>query len=547
VASKSRSKIAVLRLASLCIAIFAVSVATDTFGQVTTASQQYTMLASTSVLFLPVVTYSSGGSFATSVAVADVNEDGKPDVVVTNCVPVGSSTCAGKGVVGVLLGIGDGTFQPVVKYDAGGFGADFVAVADLNGDGRLDLVVTNECGSKRNCPGDGLVTTLPGNGDGTFQRAVGYSSGGIYAYSVAVADVDGDGKPDLVVSNYGSSTMGVLRGNGDGTFQQFTTYGSGGFGPRSVVIADVNGDSKQDIIVANQQGGGNSIRGAIGVLLGNGDGTFQSAVTYSSGGNVSYSLAAADTNSDDRPDLVVANLCAVSDAQCLGTQSAPVGVLLGNSDGTFQPVLTYPSGGIYAASVAITDINGDDMPDVLTANVNSSTVGALLGNGDGTFQPVTTYGAGGHAFSVAVADVNGDGKPDVVTANYNSGSVGVLLNNTPFCTTPPVISLSAAPTALWPPNRQMVPVTVSGKITDTGCTVTTAAYAVTDEYGQVQPRGPLTLGAGGAYSFTVLLRASRLGTDLNGRLYTITVSASNNEGKTGSQAGAVVVPHDQGR
>jgi len=92
----------------------------------------------------------------------------------------------------------------------------------------------------------------------------------------------------------------------------------------------------------------------------------------------------------------------------------------------------------------------------------------------------------------------------------------------------------------------MMPVSVSGTITDTGCTVTSAAYAVKDEYGEVQPSGPVTLGAGGAYSLTVLLQASRLGSDSDGRLYTITVSASNNAGKTGSQAGPVIVPHDQG-
>ena len=90
--------------------------------------------------------------------------------------------------------------------------------------------------------------------------------------------------------------------------------------------------------------------------------------------------------------------------------------------------------------------------------------------------------------------------------------------------------------------------TVSGRITDTtGCTVKSAAYTVTDEYGELQPSGTVTLSAGGAYSFTILLQASRLGADLDGRLYTVTVSAANNAGKTGSQAGSVIVPHNQGR
>lgn len=145
-------------------------------------------------------------------------------------------------------------------------------------------------------------------------------------------------------------------------------------------------------------------------------------------------------------------------------------------------------------------------------------------------------------------DVNGDGAPDVLIAgsDFWSGKVEVLLNHTPFCTTPPAITLSATPVSLWPPNGKMVPVTVSGTITDIGCTVTAAAYAVTDEYGKVQPSGLVTLGPGGAYSFTVLLKAARLGTDIDGRLYTVSVGATNNAGKTGSQAGTIIVPHDQG-
>jgi hypothetical protein len=181
----------------------------------------------------------------------------------------------------------------------------------------------------------------------------------------------------------------------------------------------------------------------------------------------------------------------------------------------------------------------------------------LVGNGDGTFQPVMLYGSG--AFfdnSLAIADLNGDGSPDVVVANFciskNScsglGFVGVLLNNTPFCTTPPVITLSTNPKSLWPPNGQTVPVTVSGTITDTaGCTLNakSAAYVVTDEYGRVQPTGGITLGAGGSYSFTIQLRASRLGKDLDGRQYTITVRATDNAGNAGSASVVVTVPHDQ--
>jgi len=124
----------------------------------------------------------------------------------------------------------------------------------------------------------------------------------------------------------------------------------------------------------------------------------------------------------------------------------------------------------------------------------------------------------------------------------------VLLNNTPLDTAPPVITLSATPKVLWPPSGRRLPVIISGTITDTGSGVNanSAAYSVNDEYGEVQPMGAITLGPGGNYSFTVLLPASRRGSDLDGRRYTVTVRAKDNVGNGGSKTGAVTVPHDQG-
>jgi hypothetical protein len=177
-------------------------------------------------------------------------------------------------------------------------------------------------------------------------------------------------------------------------------------------------------------------------------------------------------------------------------------------------------------------------------------VGLLLGDGDGTFELVGTFDPVGEAESVALADLNGDGRPDLLVANSfpinTPGTVDVLLNSTSFCTSPPTITVSTTPSFLWPPNGKRVPVVVSGTISDTGCTVTTAAYAVTDEYGEEQPSGPVTLGAGGSYSFTVLLQASRIGSDGDGRHYMVTVRAEDNAGNVASKTSAVTVPHDRG-
>src|ERR1700722_19001476 len=157
-----------------------------------------------SLSFLPAVAYDSGGDIVYSVAVADVNGDGKPDLVVANlCAKTSSSNCAHglvNGSVGVLLGNGDGTFRPAVTYSSTGLQALSVAVADVNGDGKPDLIVANRYACANPCV-DGSVVVRLGNGDGTFQSAVAYDSGGGGAWSVAVKDVNGGGKLDLVVAN----------------------------------------------------------------------------------------------------------------------------------------------------------------------------------------------------------------------------------------------------------------------------------------------------------------------------------------------------------
>ena len=399
-------------------------------------------------IFLTAPTYASGGYFAESVVVADVNGDGKPDLVVAN--ECADSACTQHGFLGVVLGNGDGTFQPVVTYDSGGYSAFSVEVDDVNGDGKPDLVVANECASS-DCT-NGSVGVLLGKGDGTFQAAVSYSSGGHDALSVTVSDVNEDGKPDLLVANYCADSncltdgsVGVLLGNGDGTFRPAVTYDSGASHAVSVTVADLNEDGKQDLVVANYCGSSsNCATGSVGVLLGRGDGRFRAAVTYSSGGYEAQSVAVEDVNRDGKLDVLVANvICAPN-----GCATGSVGVLLGNGNGTFQPAVTYDSGGFSAESVAVEDVNKDGKPDLLVANTcvgnggfdcETGSVGVLLGNGDGTFQTPVRYVSGGTgASSVVVMDVNEDGSPDLLVANacgnngnYGCmiGSVGVLLGN----------------------------------------------------------------------------------------------------------------------
>jgi hypothetical protein len=397
--------------------------------------------------FQAAITYASGAFGSDSIAVADVNGDGKLDLLVANqCAGGNSSSSCTSGTVSVFLGKSDGTFLPPFTYDSGGYYADSIAVADANGDGKLDLLVVNEC-ALSDCSAGGGVGVLLGNGDGTFQAAPNYSSGGQTATSTAVADVNGDGKPDLIIANQCASggncangEVSVLLGNGNGTFQTAVSYASGGYGPVSVAVKDVNGDGKPDLVIANQCASStNCANGTIGVLLGNGDGTFQGAVSYGSGGYYAAWVAVADVNGDGKPDLVVANQCP-SSANCA---NGTIGVLLGNGDGTFQTALSYGSGGEFASSVAVADVNGDGKPDLVAVNeytgngnLSNGTVAVLLGNGNGTFQqPVTYSSAGAYAFGLAISDVNGDGKPDLLVTNQcatsscTNGILSVLLGN----------------------------------------------------------------------------------------------------------------------
>jgi hypothetical protein len=421
----------------------------------------------------------SGGTDPASALVADVNGDGTPDLVVGNlcadisCFFVGDDP--GSGVVGVLLGNGDGTFQPAIGYPSGGSIANGVAVGDVNGDGIPDILVANECtnctgAGNHGAAGDGVLGVLLGKGSGAFQSATTFDLGVYGGYSVAIGDGNGDGKPDAFVAE--SNGVAILIGNGDGSFQSPVNFASGGSGPRSLVLADVNGDGKLDVLVANECSNGTncSAPSSVGILLGNGDGSYQEPVTYESGGNGSYAIAAGDVNGDGFLDVLVVNdQC--SSASCSG---GSIGVLLGNGDGTFRagsPVAIPFSSwagpfGEKGMPLALADFNGDGKLDIAFAAGNV----LMLGNGEGTFQSPSTIGASGPA--VAVGDFNNSGSPDIVIGV--NANVTVLQN------------ISVAPTG--------VSVASSSNPAVAGQSVTFSASVTSHR--SVQPTGTVTFSDG---------------------------------------------------
>ncbi len=394
----------------------------------TTNLDQFTTPQNASLLF-------PAGAGPSTVAVGDLTGNGILDLVVAD---------AASNTVSVLLGNGDGTFQAPRQYAVGAFqtpnllGVEFklptfrrrVVLADLTGNGMLDIVVTNY--------NSGDVSVLLGRGDGTFEPQRRYDATSA-PFDVAVGDLNGDGIPDLVVvsaDTSGTSTVAVLLGRGDGSFlpERTFTVPTGGDQPLTTVgIADLNHDGTADLVFS---GGG---IGQLTVFLGNGDGTFQPGVNYPAS-RLGTGLAIADLNGDGNPDLITT-----------GLDPGGLSVLMGYGDGTFTPLINPNTGlpgflaGQNPVAVAVADIgsppaNGstvlgppDDVPDLIVAA--SGGYGALLplgppgifvlsgltnaqGQFDGFGLPVALAPAE-RPLDVTVADLNGDGVPDVIAVDEN--------------------------------------------------------------------------------------------------------------------------------
>lgn len=317
------------------------------------------------------------------IAVGDLNGDGHADLAVTS---------GGDNTVIVLLGHGDATFSPAAgsPITVGTF-PEAVKIADFNKDGLLDLVVANAK--------DNTLSILLGNGDGTFAAASGspVTVGG-FPFFLAVADYNGDGSMDVAATNQNDSTLSILLGNGDGTFNEApgSPISSLSYNPGPVVAADFNGDGVVDLAVANFTPLLPSTSGDVVVMLGNGDGTFsQSSGSPIVVGVDPFALATADFNQDGKLDLAVDNYGQIEQP---GTQTLTI--LFGDGKGAFTPAGVPIQLGNSPNDLAVADFNEDGTTDLAIPNLADFNATILLNvftqTSTATANGVTIAGTGTH-------------------------------------------------------------------------------------------------------------------------------------------------------
>jgi hypothetical protein len=324
--------------------------------------------------------------------------------------------------VSVPLGNGNGTFKAARSYPSGQKPVS-IASGYLSGNKLPGLVVANYCGSDPSCNKAGSIAVFIADSTGAYKLSATYPVGA-GPVSVSLADVNGDGYADIIALNRLDKTVSVLLGVGDGTFGQQITSALNG-APVTGAVGDFNKDGKPDLAVAEDCGAGTcSQPGSVEILVGAGDGTFQSAANYAAG-YAPDSVAVGDVNGDKNPDIIVANRCG-KDASC---QSPGTGtVLLGDGTGKFTAG-TDAAVGNSPSSIALGSLTGSGDLDLVVARSTDDTVAVLLGNGDGSFKAPVTYAVGVAPASLVVADFNGDGKPDVAVANLNDSTVSILFGN----------------------------------------------------------------------------------------------------------------------
>lgn len=339
-------------------------------------------------------------SYPCSIAVGDFNNDNNWDIVVANS------------NVLVYLGYGNGTFREKITHLLDSISRSrFIVVGDFNNDHKPDLILADS--------GNSNILGLKGYGNGSFSLLMKHSTGyNSYPSSITLGDFDGDNKIDIVVSNNGTNNILLLSSFAVYTNTSQMTYSTGNnSAPNSVAVGYFNNDNYLDIAVAN------SNSDTIGIFLGFGNGTFKNVATYfigsSTTANTPYSLAIGDFNNDNKSDIVVA-LRSIS----------LVGFLLGNGDGTFTIAYAYFIGYIsYPDWVAVGNFNNDRYLDIITANYGYSTVSVFLLSGNRQYLSVKTYSTGDGSFpsSIAIGDLNNDNITDFIVANLYSRTISIHL------------------------------------------------------------------------------------------------------------------------
>ena len=350
-----------------------------------------------------------------AIASAYLNADNNLDVVTADEPANGGG--ASLSTISVLLGNGDGTFQPKVNYTGcnKGESALRIVLADFNRDGTPDIALACSDGTN-----GGLVVIL-GKGDGTFLTPTFYPTGD--AASIAIGDFNDDGLLDIALTDNSQQNVDFFQGKGDGTFTQETTTLSAPSTAHGIVVADFNGDGFDDVAYAVTSS--TTSLSDLYLALGNGTGSFQqpSAPVATQIGEF---LTVGDTNADDFPDVVSTTITRPP-GQPFHNIGPSLYVLLGKGNGTFQPTATYTSD--IPSDPHLADVNGDGIPDIIAGG----STGALVyqGNGDGTFQPYQEPNIGGFALTYAVnaGDYNNDGNADLIGTDADSPRAAVSLSN----------------------------------------------------------------------------------------------------------------------
>jgi hypothetical protein len=360
-----------------------------------------------------------------SIAVADFNGDGKPDLAVPNLGQPGIVP-SNSGPLTILLNNGDGTFTPAPSPATPSDPAS-VAAADFNGDGIADLAVDGGV--------NGSLMILLGKGDGTFTQVVASSLNGFITF--VAADFNRDGKPDLAALLYDTASSAVrlyvMYGNGDGTFTNsfLPTLTAA---PTAVAVGDFNKDGNPDLAVVLSSYPNPT---PVSILLNKGDGTFTTQPASLAAGLASSdspnTMLVGDFNGDGKDDVVIAT-------EALSTltngDNYIVDVFLGNGDGSFAPASRIITGLANSFGMAVGDLNGDGISDLVTADDNK--ISYLLGSSTGAFTSVAT-GPGATTSpdfdTLALADFNGDGVPDLAQADSDLDAVAIYLNTLATTTT----------------------------------------------------------------------------------------------------------------